>query len=272
MGLVCLVKMGRLYDFVGIFGRFFYRFLTYIGELSLFLYEVIKNFFGKPFYKKELIESLVEIGYKSLPIVITISFFSGMIMTLNVGKSMDNIVKGTSQYIGSGIMLVMIKEFGPVLTAIALISRVGAGITAQISTMKATEQIDALKIMAISPMRFLVVPKVLGMVIMMPFISAIAVVSGVVGGMVMVVMYLDQSIFTYIDKVLFVLRSRDILDMVIKSAILGFFIAVVSCFYGMRSEGGARGVGIYTTKSVVSSVITMIIVDYIVTYVLMNIR
>ncbi|MCX8029105.1 MAG: ABC transporter permease [Brevinematales bacterium] len=264
--------MIKIHVLLSVVGRIFYDFFSYIGEISIFVYYVIKNTFSKPFYKKELLEALVEIGYKSLPIVVTISFFSGMIMTLNVGKSMDSIVKGTSQYIGSGIMLVMIKEFGPVLTAIALISRVGSGITSQISTMKATEQIDALRIMSISPMKFLVVPKVWGMVIMMPFISSIAVVSGVLGGMIMAITYLDQSIFTYIDKTIFVLRSRDILDMIIKASILGFFIGVVSCFYGIKSEGGARGVGISTTKSVVVSVIFIIIIDYIVTYILMMIR
>ncbi|MFN4245441.1 MAG: MlaE family ABC transporter permease [Brevinematia bacterium] len=250
--------------------RVFYGFFEYIGSLSLFSYQVFRNIFAKPFYGKELISSLVEIGYNSLGIIITISFFSGMIMTLNIGKSMDSIVKGTSQYIGSGIMLVMIKEFGPVLTSIALISRVGAGITAQISTMKATEQIDALKIMSISPMKFLVVPRVLGMVIMMPFMSAISVFFGILGGMFMVVSYLDQSIFTYIDKVLFVLKARYIFDMIIKSSVLGFFIGIVSCFYGIKSEGGAKGVGIYTTKSVVASVVVIIIVDYIVTSILMS--
>lgn len=255
-----------------IIGRWLYKAIVYVGELSVFLAEVIRNVFSKPFYVKELLDALVEIGYRSLPIVITITFFAGMIMTLNVGKSMDNIVKGTSVYVGSGILLVMIKEFGPVLTAIALISRVGAGITAQISTMKATEQIDALKIMSISPVKFLVVPRVLGMVIMMPFMSSIAVVSGVLGGMVMAVFYLDQSVFTYLDKVLFVLRARDILDMIIKSVVLGFLVGIVSCFYGMKSEGGARGVGIYTTKSVVASVLIIIIADYVVTYILMSIR
>lgn len=255
-----------------IVGRWLYRFIVYIGEISLFLVDVVKNIFSKPFYVKELLDALVEIGYKSLPIVVTITFFSGMIMTLNVGKSMDSIVKGTSQYVGSGILLVMIKEFGPVLTAIALISRVGAGITAQISTMKATEQVDALKIMSISPIKFLVVPKVVAMVIMMPFLSSIAVFAGVVGGMVMAVFYLDQSIFTYIDKVLFVLRYRDIIDMIVKSVVLGFLVGIVSSFYGMKSEGGAKGVGVYTTKSVVASIIIIIIADYFVTYVLMSIR
>lgn len=257
---------------VAIIGRAFYSFFSYIGEIFIFSFNVLKNTFSKPFYKKELMEVLVDVGYKSLPIVVTISFLSGMIMTLNVGKSMDSIVKGTSQYIGSGIMLVMIKEFGPVLTAIALISRVGAGITSQISTMKATEQIDALRIMSISPMKFLVVPRVWGIVIMMPFLASISVVSGVIGGMVMVVLYLDQSVFTYFDRVLFVLNPRDIFDMIIKSSILGFFIGIISCMYGMKSEGGARGVGISTTKSVVSSVIVIAIVDYIVTYILMTLR
>ncbi len=254
--------------FVVIF-RIFYKFFEYIGSLSIFSYQVIRNMFSKPFYSKELIVSLVEIGYNSLGIIITISFFAGMIITLNTGKSMDSIVKGTSQYIGSGIMLVMVKEFGPFLTSIALISRVGAGITAQISTMKATEQIDALKIISISPIKFLVVPRVLGMVIIMPFISSIAVVSGVIGGMIMVVLYLDQSIFTYFDKALFILKARYILDMVIKSCVLGFFVGIVSCFYGMKSEGGAKGVGVYTTKSVVASVIIITIVDYFVTSILM---
>lgn len=261
--------MGRWHKLFVMLGKMFYSFFSFIGELSVFTFEVGKNIFRKPFYRKELVESLLEIGYKSLPIVVTISFFTGMIMTLNVGKAMDNIIKGTSQYIGSGIMLVMVKELGPMLTAIAIISRVGAGTTAQISTMKATEQVDALKIMSISPIKFLVVPRVIGMVIMMPFISSIAVLSGVLGGMFMAVVYLDQSVFTYIDKTLFVLRARHILDLVIKSAVLGFFIGVVSCFYGMKSEGGARGVGIFTTRSVVVSVIVIVIVDYIVTYILM---
>lgn len=260
------------FKFIHKIGFYVYRFIEYIGRLSIFSFEVLKNFFSKPFYFREFVNSLDEVGYNSLSVVFTISFFAGMIMTLNVGKSMDSIVKGTSQYVGAGIMLVMIKEFGPVLTSISLISRVGAGVTAQISTMKATEQIDALRVMSISPMKFLVVPKVLGIVTMMPFLVAISVVSGVFGGMIMAVFYLDQSPFTYLDKVLFVLRSRDILDMVIKSMILGFFIGVVSCFYGMESEGGARGVGIYTTKSVVASFVIIIIVDYIVTFLLMTIR
>jgi len=246
--------------------------LSYIGSISIFIYDVFKNMFSRPFYLKEFFNSMENIGYRSMIIVITVTFFSGMIITLNIGKSMDAIVKGTSQYIGSGMLLVMLKEFGPVLTSIALISRVGAGITAQISMMKATEQIDALEVMSISPMKFIVVPNVIAMVIMAPILSAMGVLFGIFGGLVMVVTYLDQSPNTYIDKVLMVLRGKDIIDMIIKSSVLGFFIAIVSSYYGMKSEGGARGVGIYTTRSVVASVVFIVIVDYIVTSIIMSIR
>ncbi|MGC8766579.1 MAG: MlaE family ABC transporter permease [Brevinematia bacterium] len=260
------------FNFIHKLGSYVYSFFEYIGKLSIFSFQVFKNFFSKPFYLKEFIMSLEEVGYRSLGIIFTISFFSGMIMTLNVGKIMDSIVKGTSQYVGAGILLVMIKEFGPVLTSISLISRVGAGITAQLSTMKATEQIDALKVMSISPVKFLVVPKVLAIVTMIPFLASISVISGVLGGLVMAVLYLDQSYLTYFDKVLFALKKQDIFDMILKSLILGFFIGTVSCFYGMESEGGARGVGIYTTRSVVASFIIIVIIDYIVTFVLISIR
>ena len=252
--------------------KFIIDVVIYIGDISIFIYEILKNLFSKPFYFKEFINSMENIGYRSIPIVVTVTFFSGMIITLNIGKSMDAIVKGTSQYIGSGILLVMLKEFGPVLTSLSLISRVGAGITAQISMMKATEQIDALEVMSISPIKLLVIPNVLAMIIMAPLLSSIGVVSGIIGGLVMVVTYLDQSPNTYIDKVLMVLKANDIIDMIIKSSILGFFIAVVSSYYGMKSEGGARGVGIYTTRSVVASFVFIVIVDYLVTSLLITIR
>ncbi len=252
--------------------KFIIDVITYVGEISIFIYEIVRNLFSKPFYLKEFINSMENIGYRSIPIVLTVTFFSGMIITLNIGKSMDAIVKGTSQYIGSGILLVMLKEFGPVLTSISLISRVGAGITAQISMMKATEQIDALEVMSISPIKLLIIPNVLAMIIMAPLLSSIGVVSGILGGLIMVVTYLDQSPNTYLDKVLMVLRSQDIVDMIIKSSILGFFIAVISSYYGMKSEGGAKGVGIYTTRSVVASFVFIIIVDYMVTFLLITIR
>ncbi len=253
-------------------GRYTFESISFLGKLFMFAGEVLVNFFRKPFYPMEVVSHMENVGYKSLPIVVMICFFAGMILSLNIGKSMDNIVKGTSQYIGAGIMLAMLKELGPVLTAIALISRVGASTTSQISSMKATEQIDALEILSIPPINFLVVPRVLGITIMMPFLNAIGTLSGFIGGYIMAISQLEVSTSNYIDKSLIVLKSGDIFEALIKSSILGFVVGIVSSFYGLNSKGGAEGVGIYTTRSVVMSLISVVVVDFLITSLFITIR
>jgi phospholipid/cholesterol/gamma-HCH transport system permease protein len=191
------------------------------------------------------------------------ALFIGMVLALQTAYALADF--GGKLFIGKVVSLSLVRELAPVLMALMVGGRVGAGITAEIGTMKVTEQIDALRAMATSPVRKLVVPKVLATTAMLPLLTMIACVVGIAGGMLIAVSNLNLSSNFYLRSVISTLKYNDLASGVGKTFFFGFAIALIACFNGLRATGGADGVGRATTQTVVTSAISVLVMDFFLT-------
>ncbi len=243
-------------------------FFESFGRYAIFFCETVTWTFRKPFDGKNLIANLLEIGYKSLPVTSITIFFTGMVMSLQLGKAMETQMPGSSTYIGSALAISMFRELAPVLTALLLAGRVGSAIAAQIGTMKVTEQIDALVTLSANPIQYLAVPRFLACLIMTPALTVMADIIGVTGGGIIAYAALDVMPDKYIGNILQYTRNIDFLSGIIKSVFFGIEISVISTYEGFRTSGGAEGVGKSTITAVVKSSMVILISDYFITYLL----
>jgi phospholipid/cholesterol/gamma-HCH transport system permease protein len=215
--------------------------------------------FVPPFRRKELFIQMYKVGVLSLPIVFLVSLFTGMVLAL---QSAYQLTKMSAQiYISSLVALSMVRELGPVLTALVIAGRVGASITAELGTMKVTEQIDALETLAANPVRYLVVPRLLALCIMLPLLTVYADFIGIIGGYFIGVYKLLIGPAIYMKMTFDPLEFKDIFTGLFKSLVFAVIVSTVSCYEGFRTEGGAEGVGKATTFSVVASFILIIAAD-----------
>ncbi len=199
------------------------------------------------------------IGVGSLPVVGLIAFLIGIVLVLQTADLLQQF--GATIFIADGLVVAMFKEMGPLMTAILLAGRSGASIAAEISTMTVTEEIDALKTMALNPTRFLVVPKMWGMTLTIPLLSMICSVIGVFGGLIVAVVSLDLTPRAFLVEAAEALVMKDIVTGFIKSLIFGWLIVILAAFYGFRTKGGPEAVGAATTKAVVASLFAVIVAD-----------
>lgn len=243
-----------------------------IGGHILFLKETIVWMFRPPFDFKNITNQMLEIGYKSLPVTSITLFFTGMVMSLQIGTAMDKLMSGSSIFIGSAVSISMFRELCPVLTALLLAGRVGSAIAAEIGTMKVTEQIDALRTLSANPIQYLSVPRFLACVIMTPALTIITDMVGVLGGAFIAFFKLGITIDKYIENVLQYLGLMDFLTGIFKSFFFGIEIAIISCYQGFNTSGGAEGVGKATIQAVVKSSMAILISDYFLTYLLQMIE
>ncbi|MFC1709195.1 MlaE family ABC transporter permease, partial [Candidatus Omnitrophota bacterium] len=195
----------------------------------------------------------------SLPIVTLVGLFTGMIFALQTAYLMKKL--SSEMYIASIVALSLTRELGPVLTALIVAGRCGAAITAEIGTMTVTEQVEALKTLATNPVKYLVVPRFLAMVFMLPILTLYADLVGIFGGYLICVNRLSISPSMYISTTFETLVNKDIMTGLIKTVFFGIIIALVSCYEGLNVKGGAEGVGKSTTTSVVISFILIIVAD-----------
>jgi phospholipid/cholesterol/gamma-HCH transport system permease protein len=202
---------------------------------------------------------MVKIGVNSLPISSLTSFFIGVVIAFQSAYQMEKV--GAKIYIPSLVAISMAREIGPVLTALVVAGRVGASIAAELGSMKVTEQIDALETLATNPIKYLVAPRFLALFTMLPLLTVYADIVGIFGGYVVAVYKLGLSHAMYIKMTFEPLVMKDIFTGLFKTLIFASIISIVSCFEGMRVEGGAEGVGIATTRAVVTSFILIIISD-----------
>jgi phospholipid/cholesterol/gamma-HCH transport system permease protein len=238
-------------------------FFIYLYKYFQFLKTTFKASFGKPFYFKEVIEQLYQIGYRSLSIVSLTGTFTGMVMAFQTGVEMSRF--GAKSYIGSVVCLSLVRELGPVLTALVVAGRVGAGITAELGSMQVTDQIDAMRAMATDPFRKLVVTRIIALIIMMPILAAVADLLGLFGGMIIAVTNLNVSYELYKTTALNSLLIGDLISGFIKPLVFAVLIGTIGCYLGMSTTGGTKGVGSSTTLSVVISSIFIFILDFIMT-------
>lgn len=241
------------------FGENVITFLYFIGGLSRLAAQALYWTFIPPFKRERFFDQAKRTGYDSFFIVSLIGLFIGMIMALQSAVLMQRL--GSEMYIASIVAISIVRELGPVITSLVVAGRVGASITAEIGSMQVTEQIDALETLATNPIQYLVVPRLLALIIMLPILTLYANIVGIFGGYMICVYKLGISSNMYINIVKDALIYKDLWTGLAKTVIFGMIIALVSCYEGFNVEGGAEGVGRATRQAVVASFILIIAAD-----------
>ncbi|MFP4472600.1 MAG: MlaE family ABC transporter permease [Candidatus Omnitrophota bacterium] len=217
----------------------------------------------RPVKRTPLFEQMVFMGAQSVLIVIFVTFFTGIVLAMQSAPQLDKM--GGTIYVASLVSIAICRELGPVLTALVLAGRIGAAITAEIGSMKVNEQIEALETMGINPVRFLVAPKVLALFLMLPCLTILGDLAGMLGGYLVGVTSLDINPHLYVQTAFKFLALKDVYTGLSKSLVFALIISLVGCYQGLTTRGGAVGVGRATTVSVVTSFILIIISDSILT-------
>ena len=232
------------------------------GAFSLFL-QTVASIATPPFRARQVFEQMVKIGVDSLLIATLTSFFTGVVLAFQSAYQMQRV--NAEMYIPSLVAISLCRELGPVLTALVVAGRVGASIAAELGSMKVTEQIEALETLAAQPVKYLVAPRFLALFTMLPLLTVYADAVGIFGGYVVSVYKLGLSHSLYIRMSFNPLELKDIFTGLFKSLVFAALICIISCYEGMKVEGGAVGVGRATTRAVVLSFITIIVADAIFT-------
>jgi len=242
--------------------------LVYLGALAELgaraaFYTFVAPFRGKPLRLGRAISQAMDVGVRALPILSLITFFIGLILALQSAYELRKF--GAISFVASAVAISMSRELGPLITAIVVIGRSGSAFAAEIGTMKVSEEIDALETMAINPIHFLVTPKFLAMIIMVPCLTIWANFMGILGGSVFGVAQADFTFGRYVQASVEALFLRDIITGLVKSFMFGVVITAVGCHEGLSTGGGAEQVGRSTTRAVVMSIFLVVVVDLIFT-------
>jgi phospholipid/cholesterol/gamma-HCH transport system permease protein len=248
---------------LAVIGRIFLSFLFAIGDLTLFAGRAVVHGVSGPFYPRAIWRQMIDIGYYSLPVVGLTAIFTGMVLALQSHTGFSRFEAESA--VATIVVLSMTRELGPVLAGLMVAGRVGASMAAEIGTMRVTEQIDALTTLSTDPFKYLVWPRLLAGFLMLPLLVIVADVIGVFGGYVVGIYKLGFGPFEYINNTFEFLETEDVVSGLVKAAVFGFLVALMGCYQGYHSEGGAQGVGAATTKAVVSASILILTANYIVT-------
>src|SRR5438105_338712 len=237
--------------------------MLYAGGIADLGAQTIREIVRGPVETQVLIAQFEQIGVRSLSIVAITSLFIGMVLALQTAYSLEEF--GGKLFIGKVVSLSLVRELAPVLMSLMVGGRVGAGITAELGTMKVTEQIDALRALATNPVRKLVVPRVLATTLMFPLLTIISCAVGIMGGLLIAVGNLHLTANFYLRSVIETVKYNDLASGVGKTFFFGFAIGLIACYNGLRTTGGADGVGRSTTATVVTASITVLILDFFLT-------
>ncbi len=240
-------------------GRKVIAHMYFLGGIANLTFQTICQVFTPPYRKDRVVEQAKIAGYDSFPIVSLVSLFIGIIFALQTAYFMQRL--GSEIYIASLVALSLVRELGPVITALVVAGRVGASITAELGTMQVTEQIDALETLATNPIKYLVVPRFLALSIMLPLLTIYADMIGIFGSYMICVFKLGISPSMYLQVTYDALAYKDLFSGLFKTVVFGMIIAIVSCYEAFNVEGGAEGVGKATTRSVVTTFILIIAAD-----------
>jgi len=216
-----------------------------------------------PFYGRQFLKQLIDIGYNSLPVVGLTALFTGMVLALQS-------YTGFSRFSAEGavatvVVLSITRELAPVLAGLMVAGRVGASMAAEIGTMRVTEQIDALTTLSTNPLKYLVAPRLIAGLIMLPALVFVADIIGIFGGYIVSIYKLGFNPGNYLHQTVKYLEVRDIVLGLVKAGAFGFIIALMGCYHGYTSKGGAQGVGLATTRAVVSASVLILITNYFLT-------
>lgn len=222
----------------------------------------------RPIYFRDIVEQLDAIGVGSLTVVLLTGGFTGAVLALQSGMTLDQF--GARSVVGRLISASMVKELGPVLTALMVAGRVGSGIAAELGSMAVTDQLNALRALGTDPVRKLAIPRVLAGVIMVPILTIISDFVGILGAWVITVTQLRVASSVYWNSIVVALYMEDIWMGLIKPVFLGFALVSIACFVGMRTTGGTQGVGRSTTQAVVAGSVAVLVLDFIITKLLIS--
>jgi phospholipid/cholesterol/gamma-HCH transport system permease protein len=233
------------------------------GELTVLTWRAFVAVVTPRYEVRLWLQQMEQIGVRSLGVAAITTTFTGMVMALQTALSLPSL--GIKYYIGTVVAKSLVRELGPVLTALVVGGRIGAGMTAEIGTMKVTEQIDALRSMAADPVKKLVAPKLAATLVMLPSLTVLGMLLGILGGLAVALLQLDLSAGFYLNDVLESLTVADVVSGVGKSVFFAYFIAIIGCYNGLTARGGADGVGRATTNTVVFASILVLVSDFFLT-------
>jgi len=235
----------------------------YVGGASRLLFEAILCGIRPPYQLGRTLQEIEHIGIHSLTLVNVIALFTGMVLALQTAYALSRF--GAKGFIGVVVAISLVREIGPVFTGIIVGGRVGAGIAAEIGSMKVTEQIDAIRVMGANPVKKLVVPKLVATIVALPLLTIVADILGIVGGLLISVMELQVNSYYYFTTILENISMHDVASGVGKAFFFGLIIAVIGCYQGMTTTGGTVGVGRSTTATVVVISILILVSDFFLT-------
>ena len=238
-------------------------FFDALGAMTLLSRDAVRWAFRRPPEWRLVLEQLEQIGWRSLSIVNLTALFTGMVLALQLGSYLSRF--GAKMFVSRIVGVSLIRELGPVLTALMIGGRVGAGITAELGSMAVTDQVDAIRALGASPIRNLVVPRLIAIVAMLPVLTVIGDLVGVLGGLLLGITELNVSGDFYLNSLLQILLLDDVLSGVGKSVFFADFIGIIACHNGLTVTGGADGVGRATTRTVVAASITILVSDFFLT-------
>jgi phospholipid/cholesterol/gamma-HCH transport system permease protein len=236
------------------------------GHSWIFLWRTIIAIFKPPIRLHLILQQLYEIGFNSTFVIALIGVFTGAVLAVQGEYTLAKF--GATAFTGSAVALSLIRELGPVLTALMVIGRAGSAITAEIGIMRITEQIDALKSMAVDPIKYLMAPRLVAGIIAVPFLTSIFITIGIFGGYMVGVGLLGLSSGTFLSQMEAAVSMTDVASGMIKSVVFGFIFGWVSCYKGYTCGFGAVGVNRATTQSVVIASVSVLVVDYFLTSIL----
>jgi phospholipid/cholesterol/gamma-HCH transport system permease protein len=241
-------------------GRKTSHFITDVGKVLIFFWHTLRWTFSRPFYIKNVLKQMEQIGVNSVPVVLTTALSTGMVLALQSYTGFKRF--GAETLIGTVVSLSMTRELGPVLTGLMVAGRAGAAMAAELGTMRVTEQIDALSTLATNPMKYLVVPRFVASTIMMFFLAAFGMIIGIIGGYFVGVKVLGTNAVIYKENSINFTEVTDIWYGLIKALVFGAVVGIIGCYKGFNTQGGAEGVGKATTGAVVISCMLILILDY----------
>ncbi|MDD2706378.1 MAG: ABC transporter permease [Verrucomicrobiae bacterium] len=240
------------------------QFLLHLGDYTILLGQSFRCCTVDIFRRQgprmaHVLEQMNEIGVNSMGIVCLVVFFVGLVIAMQTSYEMTKF--GTEMYVGRVVGLTMFRELGPLIATIVLGGRCGAAIAAEIGTMKVNEEVEALRVMGISPIRFLVAPRILAFTIMAPVLAVISDYVGIIGGLVLAITELHLTYWQFVENMMSGMIVKDFVSGIAKSVVFGLLVGSIACHFGYRTEGGADAVGRATTMSVVTSIVMIIVSD-----------
>ena len=241
-----------------------------IQDFYILAGRALRNLFRGPHYLDDIFIQMDVIGVGSLPIVILTGFFSGFVITMQMSRALSQY--GATGQVGEIVAITLVRELGPVLTALLVAGRNASGIASELGSMKVTEQIDAMRALGTDPIQKLVTPRMIATSIMLPMLTIVADFVGLIGGFVIAYFSIGLTTSQYWTNAYQALEYNDVVQGLLKPFVFAFIISLVGCFYGLRTSGGTQGVGLATTKAVVAASVWVFVVTSLLTRIFVNLH